>query len=314
VPERGAGDPAARGVLSTRPGAGPRPPAAAGTIAIGGERPRAALLQVPRTYDASRPAPLVLTLHGAGGTAEHGLGPLAGPAEDRGMLLLAPRSARATWDVIVGRYGPDVAAIDELLAQTFARYAVDPSRVASSGFSDGASYALSLGLANGDLFRSILAFSPGFVAPAEPRGTPRVFSSHGTRDAVLPIERCSRRIVPDLRRDATTSRTASSTAPAPCPRRGGRSGGVGARGDDGLLTPRTRRGPLARAPELRAAAQAFTAAKASARCRWYSASARRMASGSSVSIAARLRSASAAAAGQRITGASSWSNVQPHAA
>src|SRR5919202_6240688 len=44
-----------------------------------------------------------------------------------------------------------------------------------------------------------MAFSPGFVAPAPPRGRPRVFVSHGTADAVLPIDRCSRRIVPRLR-------------------------------------------------------------------------------------------------------------------
>jgi predicted esterase len=31
-------------------------------------------------------------------------------------------------------------------------------------------------------------------------GSPRVFVSHGTRDGWLPIERCSRRIVPRLRR------------------------------------------------------------------------------------------------------------------
>ena len=31
------------------------------------------------------------------------------------------------------------------------------------------------------------------------RGTPRVFVSHGLFDNVLPIDRCSRRIVPALR-------------------------------------------------------------------------------------------------------------------
>jgi phospholipase/carboxylesterase len=35
--------------------------------------------------------------------------------------------------------------------------------VALGGFSDGASYALSLDLTNGDLFASLIAFSPGFI-------------------------------------------------------------------------------------------------------------------------------------------------------
>ena len=69
-----------------------------------------------------------------------------------------------------------------------------------AGFSDGASYALSLGVINGDLFRRVVAFSPGFVAPGELHGKPRFFISHGTRDTVLPIDRTSRLIVRELRR------------------------------------------------------------------------------------------------------------------
>jgi len=102
--------------------------------------------------------------------------------------------------VIVGGYGPDAAAIDGLLAAAFARVRVDPARLALGGFSDGASYALSLGLANGDLFTHLLAFSPGFLAPGDRHGRPAIFVSHGTEDPVLPIDRCSRRLVPALRR------------------------------------------------------------------------------------------------------------------
>jgi phospholipase/carboxylesterase len=38
------------------------------------------------------------------------------------------------------------------------------------------------------------------MRPGEPRGRPRLFVSHGTRDAVLPVSRCSRRIVPEAER------------------------------------------------------------------------------------------------------------------
>jgi phospholipase/carboxylesterase len=160
-------------------------------------------LHVPETYQTASPAPLTLWLHGAGGYARDFLSPeLQGLTEATGMLLLVPTSKEYTWDAIVGRgrYGPDVAAIDRALESTFNRYAVDPARVAVGGFSDGASYALSLGITNGDLFTHVLAFSPGFMMPAGQRGSPRVFISHGTRDEVLPIDRCSRRIVPQLKR------------------------------------------------------------------------------------------------------------------
>src|ERR671915_1214285 len=158
-------------------------------------------LYVPTTYRADRPAPLVLLLHDAGGHARQGLDLLRSLADAAGLLLLAPASRDHTWDLLVDRrYGPDLALIDRALEQTFSRYAVDPARLAIGGFSDGASYALSLGLTNGDLLTHVLAFSPGFMAPAGQTGTPRIFVSHGTRDGVLPVDRCSRRIVPKLER------------------------------------------------------------------------------------------------------------------
>jgi phospholipase/carboxylesterase len=162
---------------------------------------RDSYLYVPATYRVERPAPMVLLLHGAGGHARQGLDLLRNLADAAGLLLLAPASREYTWDLLVGRrYGPDLALIDRALEQMFSRYAVTPERVAVGGFSDGASYALSLGITNGDLFTHVLAFSPGFMAPAGQRGSPRIFISHGTRDGVLPIDNCSRRIVPRLER------------------------------------------------------------------------------------------------------------------
>jgi len=157
------------------------------------------LRYVPAGVRPELPTPLVLLLHGAGATAQHGLDLLIGQADDAGLILVAPSSQRETWDLLLGGYGPDVAWIDRVLAEVFQRLPVDPTRLAVGGFSDGASYALSLGLTNGDLFSHVLAFSPGFAAPARRRGRPRLFLSHGTRDRVLPIHACSRRLVPELR-------------------------------------------------------------------------------------------------------------------
>jgi phospholipase/carboxylesterase len=139
-------------------------------------------------------------LHGAGGDGRNGLNPLLPLADQAGLILLAPDSRLQTWDVLYGEYGPDVEFIDRALAQTFDRYAVDPARVAVEGFSDGASYAISIGITNGDLFTHVIAFSPGFMAPAAQDGRPRLYISHGKRDTVLPVDVCSRRLVPKLQR------------------------------------------------------------------------------------------------------------------
>ncbi|HEX8569683.1 MAG TPA: hypothetical protein VF699_07140 [Caulobacteraceae bacterium] len=138
-------------------------------------------------------------LHGAGGSAGSSIPLLVAQAEAHDFLVLAPESRKATWDVISDRdYGPDVDYIDAALEHVFKRFAV--SKVAVAGFSDGASYALSLGLANGDLFSGVLAFSPGFTAPDPIVGRPSVFISHGDDDRVLPIARCGRPIAERLRR------------------------------------------------------------------------------------------------------------------
>lgn len=159
------------------------------------------MLYVPTQYQADTLLPLVLMLHGAGGNAQGGLTPFLPAADMAGLILLAPSSQGPTWDVILGSYREDVLLIDRALAYVFSTYAIDTSHLAIGGFSDGASYALSLGLTNGDLFTHIIAFSPGFMIPASRQGMPRIFISHGTQDAVLPIERCSRRIVAQLKRE-----------------------------------------------------------------------------------------------------------------
>jgi phospholipase/carboxylesterase len=144
-----------------------------------------------------RPRPLVVFFHGAGGTAGQSLAAVGDFARDRGVLVLAPTSVGRTWDLLTGGLGRDVAVLDTALERVSAGCAV--SRTAVAGFSDGASYALSLGLANGDLFEAVLAFSPGFVAAPGQEGSPRVWISHGTHDRVLPVDRCGRRVARELR-------------------------------------------------------------------------------------------------------------------
>lgn len=184
----------AQGRLSARPRAGAvHEPGGTGERGLElGRRQRDGLLYVPLKYHPARPAPVVVLLHGAGGDARGTLPILRDQAALQGAIVLVPESTASTWDVIASAYGPDVAFIDRALESLFERYAVDPERIAVAGFSDGASYALSLGLSNGDLFRDVLAFSPGFAAPAQAVGRPSVFISHGDDDRVLPIDRCGR--------------------------------------------------------------------------------------------------------------------------
>jgi phospholipase/carboxylesterase len=161
---------------------------------------RDSYLYVPPTYDPHCPLALALMLHGSGGHAHHGIELMLHLADDAGLILVAPASTGHSWDIIIDQaYGPDVELVDQCLAYACDHYAVDPAHLAIGGFSDGASYALSLGIANGDIFSHVIAFSPGFIAPAVQRGKPRVFISHGMHDQLLPVDPCSRRIVAQLK-------------------------------------------------------------------------------------------------------------------
>ena len=118
--------------------------------------------------------------------------------ESRNVVVLAPDSRSVSWDLAYGGFGADVKFIDSALAYTFDRCVINPASIALGGFSDGASYALSLGASNGDFFSHLLGFSPGFFGPATQRGRPKVFVSHGRVDPILPFSWTSTNLVPSL--------------------------------------------------------------------------------------------------------------------
>lgn len=154
-----------------------------------------ALLRVGPGAAGERRA-FILALHGAGGTPRNALWAFRG-ANDEPVVLLAPAAGDDGWSL--SRSGRDVARIDRALAEAFDRCRIDREHVAIGGFSAGASYALSLGLVNGDLFDAVIALSPGGIVTEAREGSPRIFVAHGTRDRRIPIEDGAGTIVPRLR-------------------------------------------------------------------------------------------------------------------
>lgn len=155
---------------------------------------RKAVLHVPPHLDSGAgaggaPLQLLVLLHGAGGRHGGGDHIALAHAIRQGALLLIPEALSTSWDFLRGGFGADLAFLDRALLWTMQRYLVDEETMAIAGFSDGASYALSVGLMNGHLFRDIVAFSPGFMAPLRREGQPRVFVAHGKEDPVLAVQR-----------------------------------------------------------------------------------------------------------------------------
>ena len=171
------------------------------------------LLYVPLSHAEPLPLPLLILLHKFGGSPKEWFagGESFAPYAEKGhFIILAPESPSPSWGTGPKTWGYDYVAINRALEEAFARCAINRNRLAIGGFSDGASYALSLGLANGDVFGYIVGFSPGFIVKAHARGRmgrnnevqiPLVYIAHGTADNVLPIASTSRIFASSLRKN-----------------------------------------------------------------------------------------------------------------
>ncbi|SIT44380.1 putative esterase [Paraburkholderia piptadeniae] len=188
-------DPSLFGRLSfihAEPGKGPLPP---GRHRLGIADERDAVLFVPTgldTQDRQGSVPLFVMFHGAGGFPEKVLPFIEEHAERDKFLVLAPHSMYLTWDIVIGGSGPDLERLHRALVEVTTRYRIDRSRLAFAGFSDGASYALSIGITNGDIASHVIALSGGFMSVFMQEGAPKVLIAHGLRDEQLPIETSGR--------------------------------------------------------------------------------------------------------------------------
>jgi predicted esterase len=164
-----------------------------------------AFLLTPPALDPERTYPLVTVLHGAGRQDEMLCKAYRGEAAAREAVFLVPRSTHTTWDLLVGGAPDDLEFLARLHVEIYRRIRVDPSRQALIGYSDGASYALAVGLSNPRTFAAVMGWAAGFVAidpsaiaPDDPK--PRVLLEHGTHDTVFPFEVVCRPNVELLRR------------------------------------------------------------------------------------------------------------------
>jgi len=106
-----------------------------------GGRPRTYRLFVPPRYDGRTPLPLVLDLHGSGGTS-------AGQASNsrfealaarEGILVATLQAESSRWNVPVSDGRPDdVGYVSDVIDHVAARVCTDAARVYATGFSGGA--------------------------------------------------------------------------------------------------------------------------------------------------------------------------------
>jgi len=154
------------------------------------------VLLVPSTIAADRRYPLITLLHGAGRQDEMLVKACRDEPDRRQALFFVPRSHAPTWDLITGGGRPDLDFLEFAYDLIYRRYPIDGLRQSLIGYSDGASYALSIGLCNTRMYSAIMAWAAGFLVvdpPTAERGSfegpkPRIYLEYGTHDQLFDFE------------------------------------------------------------------------------------------------------------------------------
>ncbi len=152
-------------------------------------RPRTYRLFVPRGFDGRARLPLVLDLHGSGGTAadQARTSEFETLAAREGVVVATLQAEANRWNVPVSdTRADDVAYVSDVIDHVAARVCTDPARVYATGFSGGARMASLLGCR---LNARIAAIAPmsglRWPGPCEGRPIP-VLTFHGLADTQNP--------------------------------------------------------------------------------------------------------------------------------
>lgn len=172
-----------------------------GTIVSSGEK-REYLLYVPPRYDPSRPAPLVISLHGAAvwPATQREFSQWNRVADEQGFIVVYPSGTTLDgsgtgvlpFRVWLAEPGEIVTAdsrfISDLIDTLSAQYNIDPARIYADGFSNGGGMAFALSCTLSDRIAAV-----GMVAAAhaltwswctDPRPV-SVITFHGTGDPLV---------------------------------------------------------------------------------------------------------------------------------
>ena len=173
--------------------------AAAQTINAGrGDLP----VHVPAGYDSSTPAPLILLLHGytASGAQQDSYFNLSGLVDDYGFILVAPDGTEEAsdrrsrfWNAsssccnFFGSDADDVAYLTRLIDAVKDAYAIDDTRIALFGHSNGGFMSYRMAHDRSGIISAIASLA-GADQSGSPANPVHVLQIHGTADTVIDYE------------------------------------------------------------------------------------------------------------------------------
>ncbi len=157
------------------------------SITVDGQE-RTYILYTPSTYQFRDPAPVVIALHGAGGTGEE-IADISGfdeVAETGKFITVYPDGLNGIWT------GTDVPFIAALIEEISRIRAVDLDRVYVAGSSNGGLLAGRLACERPDLFAGYAFVKSSLLVPVsqgcQVSNPGSVLVIHGTQDPLIPYE------------------------------------------------------------------------------------------------------------------------------
>ena len=166
-----------------------------------GDRTRAWHVKVPTAAREGRPLPIVVALHGGGGTGArlHRLTGLDATAEKYGFFLVYPEGVDKHWND--GRADmhetahreevPDVAFVAAILDEMERTYLVDKERVFATGISNGAMMSARLACELSDRIAGVALVAGAMPRSIQPTCAPTrpvsVMLMSGTADPIVPF-------------------------------------------------------------------------------------------------------------------------------
>ena len=144
---------------------------------------------LPPNFDKSKPAPLIVALHGYGSNAEDIASAWRAPAAAVGAILIAPQALQKagggfSWGVVEQGEFLVMRAIEK----TRAEYNVDPKRIVLTGFSQGGGMSFTIGVRHPDMLAGVIPVA-GFYdhrvdpIPAQPGvRLPKFVIMNGAKD------------------------------------------------------------------------------------------------------------------------------------
>jgi polyhydroxybutyrate depolymerase len=161
-----------------------------GSIISSGDR-REYLLYIPRGYDRTRPTPLVISMHGAGGfpVQQRDFSGWNRLAESQGFIVVYPAGADSAGPRVWHEGPADVRFIADLIDKLEASYNIDPARIYANGLSNGGDMAFVLSCKLSDRIAAVGMVGAAHLQPwsqcTDERPVPMI-AFHGTADPMAP--------------------------------------------------------------------------------------------------------------------------------